>query len=117
MSYKKRARAGWTGKKEAKTKIYKERQHGKKEIDEAQEQILQGDDFRYKGSKKKKPTKEQKVDNEIRWLEGRVEYWRRPNIQNSIHDSMNSWIGRTVIGYEYRLKKLKDEKKKNKNKS
>lgn len=64
MSYKKRAKRGWcTSSKEAKEKIYKERQFAKKEIAEAEQQMLEGDDFRYRGGGR--------TPNKI----ARLEYW------------------------------------------
>lgn len=54
MSYKKRGRAGWTGKKEAKSNPSRERNYAKDEIRQELKQIEEGDDFRYRASNKKK---------------------------------------------------------------
>jgi len=85
MSYKNRQRAGWCGKKETKEKIYKERQYAKKEIAQAEQEMLEGDDFRYKGGKRKK--------NEIAQLQYWLKLYERRMIEAKKRGDNCRWFG------------------------
>lgn len=54
MSWKKRGQAGWTGKKEAKSKERRERNYAKGEIRQEMKKIEEGEDYREKAGSKKK---------------------------------------------------------------
>lgn len=99
MSWKNRARAGWVGKKEAKEKIYKERQYTKKVIAEAELEILQGDDFRYNGSKR--------TPNKIAQLQYWLTLYKRRMEDAKKRDDDCKWFG--YSSYKHRYEKQKKE--------
>ena len=53
-NYRKRGQAGYTGKKEAKSKVSRERNYAKEEIRQELKEMEEGDDFRYNAGGKKK---------------------------------------------------------------
>ena len=109
MSYKKRGRAGWVGKKEAKTKIGRERNYAKKEIRQEIRQLEEGDDFRYRNKPSKKIlTTKQKIEKELAWYERVLEKWSRPNVESQRKkNDFNGWYSRTLNSYKDKVKKLK----------
>lgn len=117
-SYKKRARARWeTGKHAKESANSSERIYSKKELNDEMREVLEGDNFRYKGKSKKKLTAEQKIKKQLKWYESRLEYWERPNIQNRdscfLRDNLISSYKDSVKKMTKQLeeiKKKKDEK-------
>lgn len=74
-NYKKRGQKGWTGKKEAKTKEYRERLYAKKEIEKELKIEECGDSFREKPKPSQK--KDKKIKNKIKSLENSLEFWEQ----------------------------------------
>ena len=107
-TYKKRGRAGYVGKKEAKDKISRERNYAKKEIRQELKEIEEGDDFRYKHKAKKVLTPEQKLEKNINWYQMIIEQWERPNRKAGWMS--DGWISGIIHRYKEKLKKLKKEK-------
>lgn len=110
MSYKNRQRRGWCSKKETKEKIYRERQHGKKEIAQAQEEILQGDDFRYPKHGKRK-------QNVIAQLTYRIKFYAERMVKAKLRGDDCRWTGYSSWKSMYEktneeLKRRVDEKEK-----
>ena len=110
MSYKKRGRAGWVGRKEAKSKIRRERNYAKSEIRQELRIVEEGEDFRYKHKSKKILTNKQKIEKRLAWYERVLEEWTRPNreAQWKKYDH-DSWFGRYVNSLRDKAKKLKKE--------
>ena len=102
MSYKKRARAGWCGRKEAKDKIYKERLYAKKEIAQAEQEILEGDSFRYNGSKR--------TPNKIAQLQYWLTLYARRMEDAKKRDDRCRWTGYSAYksSYDKTKKELED---------
>lgn len=76
QSYKKRSKIGWQdGKSYKKESNDSERMYAKKEILEAEVELIQGDEFKTKGKVKGKKTKEEKIQKEIAWLERAITKW------------------------------------------
>lgn len=68
-TYKKRGQAGWTGRKEAKSKNYIERNFAKQDIKQALEEIEAGEDYRYLHKAKKANDPETRLKKNIAWYE------------------------------------------------
>ena len=76
-NYKKRGRAGWVGKKEAKGKIHRERNYEKQEIRQALQEIEEGDDYRYLHKAKRVKNEKARLENTIRWYERTIEKYKQ----------------------------------------
>jgi hypothetical protein len=86
MSWKKRGRKGWTGKKTAKNDTKgRERQYANQEIRQQIQEDFEGDDFRYNGGKKKK--------NEIASLEHWRDHWLKRALECEIREEKEKRIG------------------------
>ena len=111
MSYQKRARAhGCWGKSYKDQKNRQERQYGKQEVEQAQQELLEGESFRYKHKSKKTLTPLQKAEKELNWYKKRLEYWDRPNIANSTYLKGDSFFTRMINGYRSKVEKLTKER-------
>jgi len=85
-SYKKRARAGYCcSSKTFKERIYKERQAAKKEIAQAELEMIQGDEFRYKAGGHNK--------NKIAVLQHRLRRSERRAIDAKERGDTCRWFG------------------------
>jgi len=103
-NYKKRGRAGWVGKKEAKDKEYRERLYAKKEISNEMKMLEQGEEFKEKTRKRKK----NKIASLKYWI-GRYE--KRAGIAKSenYHGMFGySWYESMLKNYKKELAELED---------
>lgn len=87
MSWKKRGKAGWTGKKEAKSKPSVERNFAKDEIRQELKEIEEGDGFRYKAGGKNK--------NKIASLKYWIDLYERRAIAVKARGLDCRWFGYT----------------------
>ena len=100
MSWKKRGKSGWVGKKTAKENSKgREREYGKQEVRQQLQEDFEGDEFRYRGGKKKK--------NEI----ARLEY-SRDLYQRWANEGRESWWGADYQTQANHYQKQIDELKK-----
>ena len=108
-SWKKRGQAGWTGKKEAKSKVSRERNYAKEEIRQELKEIEEGEDFRYKAGGKNK--------NKIASLKYWIDLWEnraeRAKICNPHGMFGYSWYTSGVKEMKEELAELEKGKDKN----
>lgn len=104
MSYKKRGQAGWTGKKEAKRKVRRERNFSKEEIREIEKEMFQGEEYRVRSNSKKELTPKQKIERQLIREKSKLDYWERPNILGR-HNN-DGWISGIISRYRDSIKKL-----------
>jgi hypothetical protein len=104
--YKKRARAhGCWGKDYKEQKNRSERNYAKKEISQAEQEHLEGDDFRYSFYSRSRIPKR---DRKIAWYEKTIEAWEQS--KHYYKHNCSSWYGRTLMSFKDKLKKLKKER-------
>ena len=111
MSWKKRGKKGWTGKKTAKNDTKgRERQYADQEIRQQIQEDFEGDDFRYSGGKKNK--------NKMASLEYWRDRWKQRALEYEIIEEKEKRIG-WMSSYKYKewandcQKQIDDLKKKN----
>lgn len=102
MDWKKRGRKGWTGKKFAKNETKgRERQYGDSEAKQQLQEDFEGDEFRYKGGKKKK--------NPIASLEYRLDWYKKTALESELREEKYG-RSRTSSGYwKKRAKEIEKE--------
>lgn len=103
MNWKKRGRKGWTGKKFAKeTTKSRERQYGNSEIKQQIQEDLEGDDFRYRGGKKKK--------NKIAKYQYWADYYRKRAIEEELKEEKGDYCS-FLSSYDYKKRAKEYENK------
>ncbi len=106
--YKKRAKKCYnSGKSHKKDSNKSERQFEKEEVRDEMKEIEDGYKFRYKHASKKKRTKEQKIEKDIRWYEHFIERYTRANFIRSSH--CKDLFFNLVHSYKSKVKKLKEK--------
>lgn len=106
MSYKKRGRAGWTGKKEAKGKIGRERIYAKKEIKQALTEIEAGEEYRYPHHSPVTPNEKARLESQIEKTEHRLNRYREWSNSGYM---WKSWASRAKSQLDKLKNKLKEK--------
>jgi hypothetical protein len=114
MSWKKRGKKGWLGKKTAKELSEPtERNYAKAEVKQALQEELEGDDFRYPHYKAS-PNPEKKLEGRVKSIKNNIIQWERMEEQykrrNSLLGKHLNWLKSWLDKTKTKLNNIKNKK-------